>query len=300
MQNSRTQAGFLSLPNDSMFKTIAVALTLCLVCSIIVSTAATLLKPKQMVNKLLDKKKNILAVSGIEMNGKSVDELFAQIETRVVDMQSGDYTDAVDANTFDQRKASKDSAYRVELNRDQDIAKLGGGRSKYASVYLVLKGDQLERIILPVKGYGLWSTMYGFLALEKDATTVSGITFYEHGETPGLGGEIENPKWQASWQGKQIVNQGGQPTLRVIKGAVNQDSADAVHQIDGLAGASLTSNGVSNLIKFWVGENGFGPYLKKLRLQSSPLQQANSNGGESFKKMSSSVMIRTNNQIGQG
>lgn len=300
MQNSRTQAGFLSLPNDSMFKTLAVALTLCLVCSIIVSTAAALLKPRQVVNKLLDKKKNILAVSGIDMNGKSLDELFTQIETRVVDMQSGDYTDAVDASTFDQRKASKDSAYRVELDRGQDIAKLGGGRSKYASVYLVNKGDQLERIILPVKGYGLWSTMYGFLALEKDATTVSGITFYEHGETPGLGGEIENPKWQASWQGKKIVNQGGQPALRVIKGAVNPSSADAVYQIDGLAGASLTSNGVSNLINFWVGENGFGPYLDKLRLQSSQLQQANSNRGDSFKKVSSSVMIRTNNQIGQG
>ncbi|MFT4629485.1 MAG: Na+-transporting NADH:ubiquinone oxidoreductase subunit C [Dinoroseobacter sp.] len=300
MQNSRTQAGFLSLPNDSMFKTLAVALTLCLVCSIIVSTAATLLKPRQVVNKLLDKKKNILAVSGIELNGKSVDELFTQIETRVVDMRSGDYTDAVDANTFDQRKASKDSTYRVELDRDQDIAKLGGGRSKYASVYLVNNGDQLERIILPIKGYGLWSTMYGFLALEKDATTVSGITFYEHGETPGLGGEIENPKWQASWQGKQIIDQGGQPALRVIKGGVNPNSADAVHQIDGLAGATLTSNGVSNLIMFWVGDNGFGPYLEKLRLQSGQLQQASSNRDDSVKKISSSVIIRTKNQTGQG
>lgn len=300
MQNSRTQAGFLNLPNDSMFKTLAVALTLCLVCSIIVSSAATLLKPKQIVNKLLDKKKNILAVSGIDMQQGSIEELFQKIETRVVDMQSGDYTDAVDAYTFDQRKASKDSAYRVELERDQDIAKLGGGRSKYASVYLVNVDGQLDRIILPVKGYGLWSTMYGFLALENDATTVSGITFYEHGETPGLGGEIENSKWQASWQGKQIVNQAGQPALRVLKGAVNQASADAVYQIDGLAGATLTSNGVSNLVQFWVGANGFGPYLEKLRLQSGQSQQANSNRVDSLEKISSSDLVRTNNRKSQG
>ena len=109
-----------------------------------------------------------------------------------------------------------------------------------------------------------------------------------------------NPKWQASWQGKKIFDQGGQPALRVIKGAVNLNSADAVYQIDGLAGASLTSNGVSNLIMFWVGEDGFGPYLEKLRLQSSQLQQANSNRDDSFKKISSSVILRTNNQTGQG
>ncbi|MEM7358902.1 MAG: Na(+)-translocating NADH-quinone reductase subunit C [Pseudomonadota bacterium] len=258
------QGGFLNLPNDNMFKTIAVALVLCLVCSIIVSTAATLLKPRQVANKLLDKKQNILLVSGIEGEGQSVDELFSQIETRVVDLQTGEYTDEVDAEKYDQRKASKEAAYRVELDDDQDIASIGA-RAKFASVYLVKNGEELDKIILPVHGYGLWSTMYGFLALEGDATTVSGITFYEHGETPGLGGEIENVKWLASWQGKQLFNAAGDPSLSVIKGLVNPDSSDAAYQIDGLAGATLTSNGVTNLIQYWVGDNAFGPFLDKIK-----------------------------------
>lgn len=262
--NMQKQRGFLHLPNDNMFKTIAVALVLCLVCSIIVSSAATVLKPMQVANKLLDKKQNILAVSGIEDTGKSVDELFAQIETRAVDLATGEYTDAVDAETYDQRKASKEAEYRVVLDDAQDIAQIGA-RAKYANVYLVKNGEELDKIILPVHGYGLWSTMYGFLALEADATTVSGLTFYEHGETPGLGGEIENTKWLASWQGKQLFNAQGEPTLSVIKGLVSSDSANAEYQIDGLAGATLTSNGVTNLIQYWVGENAFGPYLEKLK-----------------------------------
>ncbi len=260
----RRQAGFLNLPNDNIVKTIAVATLLCLVCSIVVSGAATLLKPTQSANKLLDKKRNILSVAGIADDGKSVDELFQQIETRVVDMQTGEFTDEVDAKTFDQRKASKDPVYRVALDRDQDIAQIGG-RSKYANVYLLKTNNQLDKIILPIKGYGLWSTMYGFISLENDANTVSSITFYEHGETPGLGGEIENRKWQKSWKGKEISNAQGDPILKLIKGQVDLSASDAKYKIDGLAGATLTSNGVSNLIQFWMGSDGFGPYLQKVR-----------------------------------
>lgn len=261
------QAGFLHLPNDNIVKTIAVASLLCLVCSVIVSGAATILKPTQTINKLLDKKRNILTVAGIADDSKSVDELFVQIQTRVVDMQSGEFTNIVDAATFDQRKASKDLAYRVDLDRNQDIAQIGG-RSKYANVYLLNTNDQVDKIILPIKGYGLWSTMYGFIALENDGNTVSSITFYEHAETPGLGGEIENKKWQASWQGKKIADAQGQPLLKLIKGQVNLAASDSHYKIDGLAGATLTSTGVSNLIQFWMGKDGFGPYLQKVRSKS--------------------------------
>ena len=267
------QAGFFNLPNDNIVKTLGMALLICLVCSIVVSTAATVLKPKQVANKLQDKKSNILSVAGIVDPSKSVDELFKQVETRVVDMESGEYTDAVDAETYDQLKASKDPAYRVTLSNAEDLASIGA-RAKYASVYLVRNGEQLEKIVIPVKGYGLWSTMYGFLALESDATTVAGITFYDHGETPGLGGEIENKKWQASWQGKQIVNSQGEAVLGLVKGMVSSGSAEAQYQVDGLSGATLTSTGVTNLIQFWVGENGFGPYLQRQRSGAAVEQPA--------------------------
>jgi len=277
--NLNRQGGFFHLPNDNIVKTIGVATLLCLLCSIIVSGAATVLRPQQVANKLLDKKSNILTVAGINDASKSVDELFTQIESRVVDMATGEFTDAVDADTFDQRKAANDAEYRIDLDKTQDIASIRG-MSKYGNVYLLRDGEQISKIILPIKGYGLWSTMYGFIALESDAQTVSSITFYEHGETPGLGGEIENKKWQASWNGKQLANDQGEPVLHVVKGGVTDATPDAEHKIDGLAGATLTSNGVSNLIKFWMGENGFGPYLERIRAGKTQASATNTLNAE--------------------
>jgi Na+-transporting NADH:ubiquinone oxidoreductase subunit C len=264
ISNRSRQGGFFHLPNDNMVKTIGVATLLCLVCSIIVSGAAIILKPQQVANKLLDKKKNILLVAGISDESKTVAELFTQVEARIVNMSTGEFTDAVDAVTFDQRKAANDAEYRVALDKSQDIASVGA-ISKYGNVYLVRDGNDVSKIILPISGYGLWSTMYGFIALESDARTVSGITFYEHAETPGLGGEIDNKKWQASWDGKQIVDSQGKPVLSLVKGGVTQNTPNAEYKVDGLAGATLTSNGVSNLIKFWMGEDAFGPYLERVR-----------------------------------
>ena len=124
-------------------------------------------------------------------------------------------------------------------------------------------GDQLKTVILPVYGKGLWSTLYGFIALEADLNTVAGLTFYEHAETPGLGGEIDNPRWKAFWPGKQL-RANGDLRIEVVKGQVNPDSPDAVHQVDGLSGATITSRGVSNLVRYWIND-GFGPYLDKLK-----------------------------------
>src|SRR5690606_17188592 len=114
-----------------------------------------------------------------------------------------------------------------------------------AEVYLVNDAQgQLERIILPVHGYGLWSTLYGFMALESDLNTVVGLGFAEHGETPGLGGEVDNPSWKAKWPGKKVYKD-GEVELGLIKGTVDPSSANADWQVDGLSGATLTSNEVS-------------------------------------------------------
>ena len=258
------QSGFLKLPNDNMVKTIAVAVLLCLVCSIIVSTAAVKLKPTQVANQLLDKKKNILAVAGLTDDSKTIDELFEQVETKVIDVATGEYTDAVDAITYDQERASKDPATSVRLTKQQDLASISS-RANYANVYLVRDGASISKIVLPVKGYGLWSTLYGFIALESDAQTVSSITFYDHKETPGLGGEVDNKKWQSSWSGKKLANPQGEIVLSLIKGTVETNTPDSEYKIDGLAGATLTSNGVTNLVKFWMGQDGFGPYLERYK-----------------------------------
>ncbi len=251
------------MANDSIKKTFGVAALLCVVCAIVVSTAAVMLRPAQQANKLLDLKTNILASAGLLQAGVDVETQFEQITTRIVDMETGRFTDAVDVATYDQRKASKDPALSVELTGDEDIAKIKR-RAKYSSVYIVEGEQGIEKLILPIKGYGLWSTMYGFLALESDLQTVAGIGFYEHAETPGLGGEIDNPNWKTSWVGKQAYNQ-GDLVLSVIKGRVDTERAGSESQIDGLAGATLTTRGVDKLIKYWLGEQGFQPLISYLK-----------------------------------
>ncbi len=257
-------AEILSLPNDSTKKTVFVALVLCLICSILVSTAAVALKPLQLKNKEADIKQNILAVAGINPEGKNIDEQFKQFDVKVVDLNTGEYVDNIDPDSYDQRKAAADPALGVPIPGEKDIAKIGR-RSKYAKVYLLREGDEIKQIILPIHGYGLWSTLYGFIALEKDANTIKGIKFYEQAETPGLGGEVDNPKWQAKWIGKKVFDDKGNLRFEVIRGQVVAGISGSEYQVDGLSGATLTSRGVSNMVKFWLGEDGFGPFLKKFR-----------------------------------
>ena len=249
--------------NDSISKTFGVALALCVVCAVVVSSAAVILRPTQEINKLLDLKTNILASAGLLQEGISIETQFEQISTRVVDLDTGRFTDAVDAASYDQRKASKDPAMSVALDPKQDPAKIKR-RANYATVYLVEGEQGIEKIILPVKGYGLWSTLYGFLALEADLQTVAGIGFYEHTETPGLGGEVDNPKWKAGWIGKQAYNQ-GELVINVLKGKADMSRAGSESQIDGLAGATLTTRGVDNLVRYWLGDEGFRPLINYLK-----------------------------------
>lgn len=249
--------------NDSISKTFGVALALCIVCAVVVSSAAVILRPTQEVNKLLDLKSNILASAGLLKQGVSIETQFEQISTRVVDLETGRFTDAVDAASYDQRKASKDPAMSVALDPKQDPAKIKR-RANYATVYLLETEQGIEKIILPIKGYGLWSTLYGFLALESDLQTVAGIGFYEHTETPGLGGEVDNPRWKAGWIGKQAYRQ-GEVVINVLKGKVDMTREGAESQIDGLAGATLTTRGVDNLVRYWLGDEGFRPLINQLK-----------------------------------
>lgn len=249
--------------NDSISKTFGVALALCVVCAVVVSSAAVILRPTQEINKLLDLKTNILASAGLLQEGISIETQFEQISTRVVDLDTGRFTDTVDAASYDQRKASKDPAMSVALDPKRDPAKIKR-RANYATVYLVEGEQGIEKIILPVKGYGLWSTLYGFLALEADLQTVAGIGFYEHTETPGLGGEVDNPKWKAGWIGKQAYNQ-GELVINVLKGKADMSRAGSESQIDGLAGATLTTRGVDNLVRYWLGDEGFRPLINYLK-----------------------------------
>lgn len=246
--------------NDSIKKTLFVVIALSLVCSIIVSTAAVGLRDKQKANAVLDKQSKIVQVAGITEQGK-VPELYSKyIEPRLVNLDTGDFVDG-NAATFDQRKAAKDTATSVKLSSEQDVAKIIR-RSNTGIVYLVKDGEQVSKVILPIHGNGLWSMMYAFIAVETDGNTVSGITYYEQGETPGLGGEIENPNWRAQFVGKKLFDDNHKPAIKVVKGGAPQGSE---HGVDALSGATLTSNGVQHTFDFWLGDMGFGPFLAKVR-----------------------------------
>lgn len=254
--------------NDSIKKTITVTLLLCIVCSVVVATAAVMLKPMQVANKSLDFKRNILAAAGLlegNVSASNIEEIFSErVTTKVVDLETGKFTDAVNPASYDQMKAAKDPALSESLSAEEDIAKISR-RENYSVIYLIEDQGELQTIVLPIKGYGLWSTLYGFLALEADANTVAGLGFYQHAETPGLGGEVDNPTWKAQWQGKEVYDNGGDVAIRLLKGTVDSSAADAKHHVDGLSGATLTGRGVTNLVQFWLGENGYKPFLANLK-----------------------------------
>jgi Na+-transporting NADH:ubiquinone oxidoreductase subunit C len=257
-------SGILALPNDSKKKTLVVALVLSLVCSMLVSVSAVVLRPLQIVNATVDRQRNILAAADLLDEDTDIAEAFSRIEAHVVDLESGEFNDDVDAASFDQRRAARDPAMSKALARKQDIAGIGR-LGRYATVYLVKDGDAVEQIVLPIHGYGLWSTLYGFIALEPDLNTVVGLKYYEHSETAGLGAEVDNPAWLSQWKGRRVFNASGEPVLRTVKGVSLATGDAAFYEVDGLAGATLTSDGVTNMLHFWLGEQGFGPFLVKMR-----------------------------------
>lgn len=264
----------MSKPKSNNAKTISVALTLCLVCSVLVSAVAVGLKPAQIENARLDRNKNILVAAGM-YNAESdtandVAERFKDFDVEIIDLNTGDYLDdealkaagIPDRNAYDASQATKNQALSEDLG-DNDPAGIGR-KPKYAKVYV--KSDDAgnpEMVVLPIQGYGLWGTIYGFLTLESDMNTIKGISFYEHKETPGLGARIEEPEWRAQWSGIQSYDEDGNVATGVTKAGTPKDN-----WVDGISGATLTGRGVSNMIQFWLGEQGYKPYLDKLRQDS--------------------------------
>lgn len=259
------------MSSESNTKNILVVLGVCLVCSVLVSTAAVSLNRIQEANKQLDKSKNILMAGDLLTDDSNIEEIFREkIRTEIVELSTGqtvpedDYTDILNIEDFDIKAMARDPKYGVEIPSDKDLAQIKR-MPKYMAIYKVVENDQVQKFILPIYGKGLWSTMYGLVAIDKYCKTVSGFTYYEHGETPGLGGEVDNPQWKQIWKGKHVFDDQWHLKIEVIKGQVDKSRPEAIYQIDGLAGSTLTTRGIDKTIKFWLGENGYGPFIKKLR-----------------------------------
>lgn len=256
----------MSNKKDSIQNVIKVALLVCLACAVVVSSASVILRPIQERNQELDFRRNILSAAGLLEPGRSVEEQFEQIEVQLVDFTTGQFTDAMDPAEFDPRRAASIPEISRNLSNQEDIAGINR-REDIAEVYIVRNdAGEIDVLILPVRGYGLWSTMRGFLALDSDLNTVVGLGFYDHAETPGLGGEIDNPNWKGQWVGKKVYGDDGNVQLGVKKGSVDSSNDfEAKHRVDGLSGATLTSNGVTNMVQFWFGEQGFKAFVQNLK-----------------------------------
>lgn len=245
------------------------AAAVCVVCSIFVAGSAVALKDKQDRNSVLDKQKQVLKVAGLLEEDESIADaevakrFEANLVPRLVTLETGEYDDAGDVAGFDQEKASKDPATSAKAPAG-NAAKVQRVPNQALIYQLVASDKTVKALIIPVEGKGLWSTLKGFIALDVDTTTVQGLTFYSHKETPGLGGEVDNPKWKALWPGRKVFDEQWKPKLTVVKGQAGPP-ADDPFRVDGLSGATLTSRGVTHLVQFWLGDDAFGPYLKRFR-----------------------------------
>ncbi|MFV8570285.1 Na(+)-translocating NADH-quinone reductase subunit C [Marinobacter sp. SBS5] len=255
-----------ALPIDSTPKALLVAGVIALVCGYLVTSSNVLLKPRHLANLEWDQQKNLL---DMVRNQPGIQELFEEVsaehvKAHVIELETGQYMRAIDPNEFDQRAAAKLPDQSIEIPVDKDLAKIKR-REKYAKIYLVSKDREIKMIILPVYGSGYASTLYGYLGLAADANTVVGLTFYEHAETPGLGARVGDAKWLQQWQGKQVRDSDGDIRIGVARGQVPASSPAAAYEVDGLSGATRTSRSVTGLLRYWLGDDGFGPYLNTLK-----------------------------------
>lgn len=260
------------MERDSVLGTLVVATILCVACALLVTSTRVILSERQETNKQLDRKKNILQAAGLieeDAGRDEIEEVYAErVVPVLVNLDEGTVVppSEVDYASYDAREALNDPQQTQPVDRSQGPTPGVDRREKLAFVYEVREGEEVDLYVLPIYGKGLWSTLWGFLAIDSDGRTLRGITFYEHAETPGLGGEVDNEAWKANWTSetspKYAYNEDGEVAIQVIKGTVDRGSPRAPYQIDGLSGATITTRGVSEMVQYWLGPDGFGPYLK--------------------------------------
>ncbi len=234
--------------SERPIEVLRIAFGVALVCALLVSVAAVSLRPYYQANLEAERMARLASILEVlqSVNG---DKELPEIEAKVVALDSGTYSDTIDPVSYDARKAVTDMKASFAIPQQHDIAGIKR-RARYAVVYLLRKANsKVEGLILPVRGVGYQSALYGYLALTADTSKILALKFYQQGETPGLGSQIQAPAWEAQWPGKQVFDAEGKISVR----------------FDAISGATRTSVGVDRLIQFWLGDFGFGPYLGRVR-----------------------------------
>ncbi|NNF51626.1 MAG: Na(+)-translocating NADH-quinone reductase subunit C [Gammaproteobacteria bacterium] len=258
--------------NESPLKAVIVVTTTAFLCSVVVTVAAVMLQPMQRAYEDLERNRAVVAISGLtdraaELSDREIVTLFQELEARIVDLESGAFDERYNPGTFDTWKSAGDPALSTAIPAKQDLAKLNR-RSRLVTVYLVKDANNLKRMLLPIYGQGMWSTLYGFLALEPDLNTIADITFFEQAETAGIGDKILKPAWQASWRGKKLYDENGKLRLGLVSEPADATALAAVYGVDAISGATITVGAVTNLVRYWFGPHGFEPFLEAYRVGS--------------------------------
>lgn len=249
---------FLALPNDSRTKTVIVAFLVSAVCALLVSTATVILRPIQAANRAAEERAQIAElVRGIPGMAQLLEQSGGTLSTVVINLATGRAAPDVPPSMLPTVLA--DTANWTVLDAGADIAGLGS-RPDYAQIFLLRDGDEILLVLLPLTGQGYGGRIDAILAVRGDMNTVAGIAITGHSETPGLGGRIDEAAWQSGFPGTLIRDEAGQ-----IRFAVARGPASNSFEVDGITGATRTGRGVTQMVQFWLGPDGYGPLIRAIQ-----------------------------------
>jgi Na+-transporting NADH:ubiquinone oxidoreductase subunit C len=247
---------------DTVVGTMIFTVTLCLLCSFMITGTAGILKERKVAKKRDELQRYVLMAADVNLGqGNEFREIFAKsVKPLLVNLDTGKIDSEVDVLDFDERMAAINP--ETSSAPKKDIAKIRT-RANEARVFKVLDADgKLASVVVPFYGKGLWSMIYGYVAVKPDFNTIAGVVVYEHGETPGIGDFLTDPNWSSQWKEKQLFDQKGKFALRTVKGGAK---AGDVHGVDAVSGATMTGRGVQRAMEFWFGVEGFQNFFNQLK-----------------------------------
>ncbi|MCE9678122.1 Na(+)-translocating NADH-quinone reductase subunit C [Shewanella sp. AS1] len=251
----------MAFKKDSIVGTMIFTIILCLSCSFMITGTAEILKERKLAKKRDELKRNVLIAADVELAGQDFRQVFdASVTPILVELDTGKVDTSTNALDFDDRMAAINP--ETSMKPKKDTAKIKT-RANVARVFKVFdEQGQLHAVVMPIYGKGLWSMIYGFVALKPDYNTIENVVFYEHGETPGIGDFIEDPEWTNKLKGKQLFDENGHVKFKIVKGGAKPGD---LHGVDAVSGATMTGRGVQRAIEFWFGNEGFETFLQKLK-----------------------------------
>jgi len=249
----------LALPNESRTKTIIVAFLLSGVCAGLVTTATVVLRPIQTQNRAAEEQLRLdqLLSSIPGMSEIVADAGGSALTSVVVDLTEGRAVEGLNSETL--QAVLDDPGNWTQLAPEQDTAGIGA-RPDIAQIFILRDTDRISLLILPILGSGYNGPIRAMLALRGDMNTIAGLTITDQAETPGLGARIEEEDWQAQFAGKRLADEAGMLRFSVTRGSANTE-----YEVDGITGATRTSNAITRMVQFWVGPDGYGPLIGAVR-----------------------------------